>query len=403
MRHLLLILLLVVTDVAASEIFFKGVEVMAEDEKMAQASMMQMVRGHDGDEHRENVFDYMAEGMKEFFEDLNSVSDEDMGLDNRTDTGFDSGTDGMMWAIYGDICNQGGECTNSPFMGCNCHGHFNKLDGMCQEIPCRLVKHGLENAAQLLRDIRKQTSLEGLIEVGMKFAEPILKNACHCNPSLFETVVSCVKDYNGAMIGDRRQDQKQYKKFMRKIKFDNMIVVAKTMFGAYCGNPDGKCLRSFESVFTELAAMMDRSCDGEQEDQCNNFRRLSGGIWNFIDLFMKNDGKKELTLKMIVKEFYKNIPENFWCGDAKCAAGYLSDIFNNNCCFRNAVDQFDEDIVHHLEKYIQSITKAAGGKLPKLGKAVRKMISQMINPNKACGSKYSEYADECNRLEYYLL
>ena len=394
MRYILLIIAL--TYVSATELL-KGVEVLKNDEQKAQASMLEMLRDHDGEEHMKNVFDYMAEGMKEFFEDLNSVSDEDMGLDNRTKTGFDNGTDEAMWAIYEDVCNQGAECTDSPFMGCNCHGHFKKLKyGMCQEFPCGLVKYGLENAAKLLRDIRKQTSLEGLIEVGMKFAEPILKNACHCNPSLFEAAVSCAKDYNGGML--EKKDRKEYRQFVKKIKFDDMIEFTKTMFKAYCGTEDGTCLGNFQNVFTELAAMMDRSFVADQKDQCNNFRRLSDPIYKLI-AYLTNE-EKELTPKRIVAGLQRFVFKEFWCADEDCVAGHLSENFNNDCCFRNAVDQFREKTVKHLVRYIGSIVKASGGEMPKIPKKVRMWVSQMFNPNRMCESLYAGNAEACAAVRY---
>lgn len=400
MRYLLLTFL--VTYVSASDKLpeLQGLEVVAEDEQMAQAGMMQMVAEHLGDEEMKNIFDYLGPGLEEFFKGLNSVSDEDLGLDNSTKTGFNKEIDEHFWKIYEDVCNQGKECTDSPFMGCNCHGHFDKLEeATCNEFPCQLVKHGLENSAKFLSDISDQKSLEGLVKVGTEFAEPLMKSACQCNPSLFTTAVSCIKDYNGGLI-EGKEDKKGFRRFVKKVKFDALQKVASTMFKAYCGNDEGGCLGDMQKVFMELAAMMDRSCEGEQEDQCNNFRRLSDGIFEFI-AFLSEDREEDLTIQMVVKEFYKHIPRNFWCGNEKCAADYLSEHFNNNCCFRNAAFEFDVGTVHNLEKFIRSMFRAVGEKIPKFGKGVRRRVSKMVNPNLACKNRYWRDAKECDALKWW--
>lgn len=397
-----LLLALVVTFVSANVDISKlqALEVIKEDEQMAEQTMLQMLRDHEGDEHEghKNIFDLLGPGLEEFFKGLNSVSDEDMGLNAESSTGFNKEISAAMWQVYSDVCEQGEEC-ESPFMGCNCHSYFNKLENpVCKGFPCRLAKWATDgSAAKLLRNIRDQKDLKGLVGAAMESAHPLMQLACQCNPELFSTAVSCAKNYDGALI-EGKEDWKGYRKVMKKIKFDSMIKFASAMFGAYCGDKEGACLGSFQNLAEEFAAMMDRSCSGETEDQCNNFRRLSDGIYEFIAFLSDEEGQEELTLKNIVKMFYVKVPKNFWCGDSNCAAGYLSKNFNNNCCFRNAVEKFDAGMVGEFEKYLRSFLKAVSGgeiKIPAFGKAVRTKISQSVNPNAACKSKYYEAAQKC--------
>merc|ERR1712098_365986 len=266
---------------------------VAKDEKIAEAGMLEMLRDHEDDHEHKNIFDLLAPALQGFFKYLNSVSDEDLGLDSSTSSGFEKETDQILWMIYADACKQGENCS-SPFMGCNCHGHFRSLkEDMCKKMPCTAVKHAIDNTANFLRNVRNATNLNDLIGAGMKFTEPLMKSACHCNPSLFTAATSCIKDYNGDLI-EGKKDKKEYKKAVKKINFDAMQKFASIMFKAYCGTEDGVCLESFRNVFTEMGAMMDRSCAGEQEDQCNNYRRLSDGIYAFIG-FLTADHEEELT------------------------------------------------------------------------------------------------------------
>ena len=396
-----LLLALLVTYVSANVEIpqLQAVEVIKEDEQMAEQTMLQMLRDHEDDHEMKNIFDLLAPGLEAFFKGLHNMTDEDMGLDASSTTGFNKEISDVMWMVYGDMCEQGEEC-NSPFMGCNCHGYFNKLENpTCRKFPCSLAQwaaHG--SAAKLFRNIRVQKDLKGLIGAVMESVHPLMKMACQCNPELFSTAVSCAKNYDGKLI-EGRKDWKAYKKSMRKIKFDSMIEVAYVMFGAYCGNKEGVCLGSFQNLAEEFASMMDRSCAGETEDQCNNFRRLSGGIWEFI-IFM-SDETREKTMKSIVKNFYRFVPKEFWCGNTSCAAGYLSKYFNNNCCFRDAVEKFNVGMVGEAEKYIRSLLRAVSGgeiKIPGFGKMVRTKISQSVNPNRACKSMYYEAADKCEDL-----
>lgn len=400
MRSLLLAIL--VTYVSAIQLpQLRAAQLVAEDEQMAEASMLETLRDHEGDHEQKNIFDLLAPALKGFFSYLNSLSDEDLGLDKSTSTGFEKGTDEVLWMIYEDACKQGENCS-SPFMGCNCHGHFRGLkENMCKQMPCTAVKHMIDNTASFLRTMRDQKTLNDLIGAGMKFAEPLMKSACHCNPSLFSAATSCMKDYNGDLI-EGRKDKKAYRKAVKKIKFDEMQKFASTMFKAYCGTEDGVCLESFRNIFTEMGAMMDRSCAGKQEDQCHNFRRLSDGIYEFIG-FLTEDREEDLTLKQIVGKFYRAIPHRFWCGDAKCSAGFLSKIFNNNCCFRNAVNTLDEDVIQMMEKFMRSMVRSMGGQIPRFGKGVRRNISKAVNPNRACARNYAEAAEKCDSLKYYLL
>jgi hypothetical protein len=364
---------------------------------MAEASALKTLRDHEGDHEMKNIFDLLAPALKKFFEGLNNASDEDMGLDSSTESGFNKEVDAVLGAVKADACQREEKC-ESPFMGCNCHGHFRSLkDGMCQELPCVAVSYLYRNTAKFMSNMREQKTLNDLVGLGMKFAEPLTKHACHCNPSHFKATASCIKDYNGDLI-EGRKEKKEFKKAVKKIKFDHMVKFASTMFRAYCGTEDGVCLASFRNLFTEMAAMLDRSCAGEQEDKCNNYRRLSDGIWKFI-MFMSDEERDEKpTLSQIVGNFYRNIPRNFWCGDAECAAGFLSKYFNNNCCFRNAVNTLDADLIQVAEKFMRSM-----GILPKLGKSVRKNISKAVNPGRACARSYAKTAEKCDALQAFLL
>lgn len=399
------LLTLVVTYVFASSSQLSsalvGVEVLVEDEQKAQDVMEKEVADHEGDEERDNIFHYIGLGVSEMFEALNKVTDKEMGLNNNTETGFTEEVHDVLVALQKDICEQGEQCSESPYMGCKCHGHFNKLEKeTCRGFPCKAVQHVIANSAQLLRDIRAQKSLTGLVSVGMKFAEPLLKEACQCNPSLIDTGINCVVDYDGDLIDE--DDKEGYKEIMGRIKFGYLKTFAETMFGAYCGDDKGACLGNFQKITGEFAAMMDRSFDDEQKNKCNNFRRLSDGIWEMLEYFDENETGP--SVKQVLKKVYQKVFKNFWCSSNKCAAGHLSDQFNNDCCFRNAVEKFDNDTVKDLWKFAQSVVKVIFGgelELPKCSKFIQKMITRSVNPNLACKGRYKD-ADKCDPIEAFL-
>jgi len=199
-----------------------------------------------------------------------------------------------------------------------------------------------------------------------------------------------------------KDDQKDFRATMKKLNFDDLLKFGETMFGGYCGNANGDCLEKFQGIAMNFAAMMDRSCDPESGNyKCDNFRRLSGGIYDFIEFLSVKE--EDLTIKMIVREFYNKVPRNFWCKSKKCASGFLSDKFNNNCCFRNAVGNFDEKTIQQLQRFIASIVRASGAKMPKIDNSIRKKIAQSFNPNRTCPKKYKEAMKSCDAVQYYLL
>lgn len=399
------LLTLVVTYVFASSSSSKlsstlmGLEVLAEDEKKGQNLMEEEVADHEGDAERENIFHYIGLGVSEMFEGLNKVTDKEMGLSNTTETGFIEEIHNELVKLRKDVCEQGEECSESPYMGCKCHGHFKKLEKeTCRGFPCKAVQHMIFKSSQLLKDIRVQKNLTGLVNVAMKFAEPLLKEACQCNPSLIDTGISCIVDYDGGLIEEEMRDG--YKEIMGMVKFDYLKTFAETMFGAYCGDDKGACLGNFQKISAEFAAMMDRSFDDEQKNKCNNYRRLSDGIWEMIEYFVE-EKDTEPSVKQILQKVYSKVFKNFWCGSKKCAVGHLSDQFNNDCCFRNAVEKFDEDTVKDLWKFAQSVIKVIGGKLPRCEKAIQKILTRSVNPNLACKRRYED-ADQCDAIEAFL-
>lgn len=361
--------------------------VKGKEKKMEKKAEMGLLEA-DGDEEMQNFFDVISPYTDEFLGDLRNISDEDLGLDRNSTSGWSSMMEEILGMVKGDFCanyTTTSPCEESMIMGCNCHAHF--AASQCSSFPCQAIQHFYNNGPGMLRRLQTAESFSDLVEMGYEFSYDLTKTVCSCNPSLYQTTMSCIQSYNGALLGE--DDRKKYYKTMKKIKFDFLSKALEQVTNGYCGSNSTntatyQCVWPLNTVAQEFTRMFDRSLHPENSNStCDNYRRVSDTIWAVFEELEKQG--ENMTADSIIQTLTK-IPRNLWCGSKPCAKSFDTWL-NNNCCFRGFIGKIDMGLFKNLKRFFKSIFKKD---MPKISKKSIKKLVKAADPLKSCKKKYGK-------------
>jgi len=353
------------------------------------------VQHHD----KENIFDILQKYVfKGFFKDLYKHYMWNDMFDKKTRSGFNEDTDQFLKMIQPDFCfnstaNSTTDCKDSPILGCTCRAAFAQLQNKCSQMPCTLWREVYKSGADLMKAIRKSTSVTDLLEAGIDNLERLSKKFGKCSDDVLDTVRTCIVKYDGKLVKD--YDREDYHQFMAEIDSEGLTEIAKNASGAYfrrLRNKETKerkeCNLEFDGMLVGFTRMFDNSLLNEGEE-CDQFRHMSHVFYNVAEKLSKYDWEKadmEEAVDFIVKTFIA-VPKGFWCGRQACTST-LKERFLGVCSKKMIKKLANINVVNRIIGVMESFVEAIGEEFPNISEKSRALLVKYGNPVKLCPKQY---------------